>query len=67
VNNDRAERARQALLRYIPAGTDGFSAETIDTDIADLITDLLHFAKAKKKNIDKLLEHARLNFDLESA
>ena len=66
MNKSRAERARQALLRYIPPATDGFSAGTIDTDIADLITDLLHFAKLKRKNIDKLIEHARMNFNLES-
>ena len=67
ANKERAERARSVLLSYIPRDTDGFSGKTVHEDIADLITDLLHFAKLKRKNIDKLLGHARLNFDLETS
>jgi len=66
INRERAERAKKALLAWIPPDTDGFSEDKLETDILGLTIDLLHFAEQSKMEIQPLLDLAVLNFELET-
>ena len=66
VNKERAERAKKALLAWIPPDTDGFSEDKLETDILGLLIDLLHFAEQSKIEVRPLLHLAVLNLELET-
>ena len=66
ANAERVARAKVALAAWIPPDTDGFSSDTLDTDILGLMGDLLHFAHASKYKIRPLLDLAVTNFEMES-
>jgi len=66
VNKERAERAKKALLAWIPPDTDGFSEDKLETDILGLLIDLLHFAEQSKIEVRPLLDLAVLNLELET-
>ena len=66
ANAERVARAKVALAAWIPPETDGFSLDTLDTDILGLMIDLLHFAHLSKQKIRSLLDLAVTNFEMES-
>ena len=66
ANAERVQRAKVALAAWIPPETDGFSLDTLDTDILGLMIDLLHFAHQSKQRIRPLLDLAVENFEMES-
>jgi len=66
ANAERVARAKVALAAWIPPETDGFDADTLDTDILGLMIDLLHFAHKSKQDIRQLLDLAKTNFDMEA-
>ena len=66
INRERAERAKKALLAWIPLDTDGFSEDKLETDILGLVIDLLHFADQAKMEIKPLLDLALLNFEMDT-
>jgi hypothetical protein len=66
ANNTRAERARTALQQYIEAKGEVF--EDSSSEIADLITDLLHLTvriDQGDRPIESALRLARLHFEAE--
>jgi len=65
ANAERVKRAKVALAAWIPKGTDGFSLNTLDTDVLGLMVDLLHFAHKSKQDVKELLDLSKTNFDME--
>jgi len=66
ANAERVARAKVALAAWIPPDTDGFSLDTLDTDILGLMIDLIHFAHKSKQDIKALLDLAVTNFELDT-
>jgi len=60
TNQERASRAKNALLNS------GITPDTPETDIIDLITDLLHLAWEERLDPEAILRMAEGRFDEES-
>lgn len=64
-NMERAERAESALAVHV-ASTNNFNEPDKD-QIVDLLTDLLHYAKRKRVDIDDVMFRARNHYDTEAS
>ena len=65
-NDTRAERAKSALQSYVEAKGEVF--ESSDSEIAELIADLLHLAVRTEEGeeaVERCLRLARIHFDAE--
>lgn len=69
TNDDRATRALKALCTYSAEDAPAYSAESIETRVADLICDLLHLVRRDKGSDTRqpfdVLQRALMNFQAE--
>ena len=63
TNKERAGRGELAVKFYAP--TVGDQEEPVDYQISDLLTDLLHFARREKVDVDQILQRAQNDFYVE--
>lgn len=63
TSEGRAQNGEAALDAFLRAK--GEQADALDSDIPDLITDLLLYAQQEGEDIDVILRRARLNFEAE--
>lgn len=64
-NASRAVNAEAALQAYLRAKKEPDAPEERETNIQDLVTDLLHLAKQEKVDVESLLRMAKNNFETE--
>lgn len=65
-NESRAVTAEAALKAYLGAKKESDAPEERETNIQDLVTDLLHLAKREKVDVESLLRMAKNNFETEA-
>jgi hypothetical protein len=63
-NKDRIESATTAIEAHLSAT--GYSPGDVRDDFVDLVANLLHYAKAKRIDIDDALRMAKLHFEAET-
>ena len=68
-NVERAHHAEQALYQYLDSKGEAYDEsdpkEILDTEISDLICDLLHHARASGLDPDLAIERALMHFEAE--
>ncbi|WP_371652888.1 MULTISPECIES: hypothetical protein [unclassified Streptomyces] len=66
IKMEAAQAAVEAYVSEFPTG-DGEYTEPVETQISDLLTDLLHLAAAESLDPDVLIERALMHFYAEQA